>query len=93
MTIPPQKWTYMVPSQDAYKDEKGYIREPKIKYDKSTWSGWIMEKLQRAAEKKEGNTRMMGYQVYESDPGKPPYEMSHYEQCEAMKDFWRELFK
>lgn len=91
--IPPQKWMCMVPSQNAYKDEKGYTREPKIEYDKSTWSGWAMEKIQRGVEKIAENQRNMGYKVYENDPGKSPSEMSHYEQCLASKDFWNELFK
>ena len=87
----PLQWNYRPKPEDGVRDSKGYMHEPKREHDESSWSRRKVKQLAEANEKVAENQRRMGYQVYEGDPGKPPYQMSHHEQIEASKPLYQSI--
>ena len=87
----PTQWHLRVPSSNAYVDERGYTVEPPVEIDESSWWGSTLADIEKANRETLEIQRQMGYQVFPGDPGRPPEQMSHYEQCKASAPLYNKI--
>lgn len=66
-------------SENAERDEHGYIKDKSLDCDTSTWQGRAWKRFDDGGRDSRQVQRDLGYQVYEGDPGKDPRETSYDE--------------